>query len=63
MFARSSVRLQVDYVAAFFAEVLRNSPYGSQVRLGDLRTLADSTYEVTEDPQVKELANLIARAD
>jgi Ca-activated chloride channel family protein len=62
-FARSSVRLRVDYVAAFFAEVLRNSPYGSEVRLGDLRTLADTSYEVTEDPQVKELATLISRAE
>lgn len=62
-FARSSVRLRVDYVAAFFAEVLRDSPYGSEVRLDDLRTLADSTYGVTEDPQVRELATLISRAD
>jgi hypothetical protein len=39
------------------------SPYGSEVRLGDLRTLADSTYDVTEVPQVQELATLISRAD
>jgi Ca-activated chloride channel family protein len=61
--ARASARLRVDYVAAFFAEVLRQSPYGSEVRLGDLRSLADATYGDTEDPQVKELAMLISRAD
>jgi Ca-activated chloride channel family protein len=61
-FARSAARLRVDYVAAFFAEVLRGSPYGSEVRLGDLRTLADTAYRDTEDPQVRELATLISRA-
>jgi Ca-activated chloride channel family protein len=62
-FARSSIRLRIDYVAAFFAEVLRESPYGADVRLGDLRTLADTAAGITEDPQVRELATLIARAD
>jgi Ca-activated chloride channel family protein len=61
-FTQSSARLRVDYVAAFLAEVLRESPYASQVRLGDLRTLAQAAYDVTEDPQVAELADLIDRA-
>jgi Ca-activated chloride channel family protein len=61
-FAGASPRLQVCYVAAFFAEYLRRSPYAEGVQLRDLATLADDAYRVTEDPQVGELADLIRRA-
>src|SRR5262249_38709985 len=35
-FAIASPRLRVDYAAAYFAEILRRSPYANEVRLEDL---------------------------
>jgi Ca-activated chloride channel family protein len=61
-FAGASPRLQVCYAAAYFAEVLRESPYGQQVQLADLAVIADRAAAATEDPGVRELADLIDRA-
>jgi Ca-activated chloride channel family protein len=61
-FGGGSPRLQVCYAAAFFAETLRHSPYASAVRLADLASVASTAYDVTDDPQVGELADLIRRA-
>jgi Ca-activated chloride channel family protein len=61
-FAGGSPRLQVCYVAAYFAEALRNSRYAEEVRLHDLAALADTAYHATDDPQVRELADLIRRS-
>jgi len=58
-FAAASPRLRVDYAAAFFAEVLRESPYAEQVRLPDLAAIAESAADQTEDSLVDELAQLI----
>jgi Ca-activated chloride channel family protein len=58
-FGSSSPRLRVDYAAGFLAEVLRQSPYGQDVRLDDLAAIAQTAYRETEDPQVAELAQLI----
>jgi len=62
-FAGASPRLQVCYVAAYFAEVLRGSSYADEVRLRDLAALADMAFHATDDPQVRELADLIRRSD
>jgi len=62
-FAGASPRLQVCYIAAYFAEVLRASQYAAEVRLRDLATLADAAYHATDDPQVRELADLIRRVE
>lgn len=62
-FATASPRLRVDYAAAWFAEVLRRSPYGNEVRLSDLAAVAGSASEQTEDAQVAELVTLIRRSD
>jgi Ca-activated chloride channel family protein len=58
-FTSASPRLRVDYAAAFFGEVLRQSQYGSQVRSNDLAAIADSAFVDTDDAQVHELATLI----
>jgi Ca-activated chloride channel family protein len=59
-FASASPRLRVDYAAGFFAEVLRDSPYGRDVRLEDLADIVESAARQTEDGQVGELGELIA---
>ncbi len=61
-FAGASPRLKVCYAAAFFAEVLRQGPGADQVSLDDLASVADDAYRATEDPQVRELADLIRRS-
>src|SRR5262249_58550707 len=61
-FTSASVRLRVDYAAAFFGEVLRQSQYGGQVRANDLAAIAESAFTDTDDAQVHELAPLIRRA-
>ena len=60
-FAATSPRLQVCYAAGYFAEVLRGSPYGAEVRLPDLAAIASQAAEVTEDPAVTDLAATINR--
>jgi Ca-activated chloride channel family protein len=61
-FADASPRLQVCYAAAYFAEALRHSPYGSEVRLIDLSRMASSAAGRTGDADVADLADLIRRA-
>ena len=61
-FGGASPRLQVCYVAAYFAEELRRSPYGEAVSPGDLAALADDAFAATDDPQIRELAELIRRS-
>jgi Ca-activated chloride channel homolog len=61
-FAEAPPRLQMCYAAAYFAEVLRHSPYGDQVRLGDLAQIASRAADGTGDPDVADLADLIRRA-
>jgi Ca-activated chloride channel family protein len=60
-FAGASPRLRVDYAAAYFAEVLRRSPYGEEVSLADLARIAEDAFYATDDPQVDQLAELIIR--
>jgi Ca-activated chloride channel family protein len=52
-FTNASPRLWVDYAAAFLAEVLRRSPYGSEVRLTDLAALAKRAHGETEDDRAR----------
>lgn len=61
-FAGASPRLRVCYVSAYFAEMLRHSPYAEEVSPGNLAALADDAFFATDDPQVRELADLIRRA-
>jgi Ca-activated chloride channel family protein len=61
-FNNASPRLRVDYAAGFFAEVLRHSPYGQNIRLNDLAAIADDAARQTDDDQAAELADLIRRA-
>jgi Ca-activated chloride channel family protein len=51
--------LQVSYVAAYLAEVLRASQYAEEVRLTDLRTIAQNAGEST---QVRDLADMLTAA-
>jgi Ca-activated chloride channel family protein len=60
-FGGASPRLQVCYVAAYFAEVLRRSPYAEAVSAGDLAAIAEDAFGATDDPQVRELGELIRR--
>jgi Ca-activated chloride channel family protein len=60
-FATAAPRLQVCYVAAYFAEALRRSPYGSEVRLVDLSRVASAAADRTGDSDVTDLAGLIRR--
>nr|BFE64350.1 VWA domain-containing protein [Dactylosporangium thailandense] len=55
-FAESPRPVRVDYAAAYLAEVLRASRYAEEVRLPDLRTIADNAGDST---QTRELANMI----
>jgi len=59
--ATAGARLQVSYAAAFFAESLRQSPYGTQVPADYLARLTDAAADRTEDPAVRELAMEIRR--
>ncbi|MBX6752331.1 MAG: von Willebrand factor type A domain-containing protein [Micromonosporaceae bacterium] len=61
-FDTASPRLRVSYVAGFFAEVLRESPYGQDVRLEDLAAIAQAASGELEDGAVAELADLIWQA-
>ncbi len=61
-FTEAVPRLQVCYAAAYFAEALRRSPYGAEVRLGDLAEIAARAATRTGDPDVADLARLIGRA-
>jgi Ca-activated chloride channel homolog len=61
-FGSASPRLRVDYAAGFFAEILRQSEYGQDVRLADLAAIVHDAYAETEDAQVAELGQLISRS-
>jgi Ca-activated chloride channel family protein len=61
-FTGASPRLQVSYVAAYFAEVLRHSPYGAEVNLPSLAGIADKAADRTDDSAVSDLAAVIRRA-
>jgi Ca-activated chloride channel family protein len=61
-FGTAAPRLRQCYAAAYFAEVLRNSRYGTEVRLADLGRLADDVAAATDDPDVSELAGLVRKA-
>jgi Ca-activated chloride channel family protein len=61
-FASASPRLQVCYSAAFFAEVLRHDSSANDVRLSDLQAIAAGAAASTEDPAVRDLADIIGRA-
>jgi len=61
-FTASRPRLRQCYAAAYFAEVLRGSRLGGQVRLPDLARIADGVAQATEDADVTELAALIRQA-
>jgi Ca-activated chloride channel family protein len=62
-FTGASPYLQTGYAAGYFAEVLRGSPYGQQVRLGDLADIAARAADRTHNNQITDLAGLIRRAD
>jgi Ca-activated chloride channel family protein len=62
-FASASPRLAVDYCAGYLAEVLRGNPAGAYVKLPDLERIARSAAGSTDDADVADLANLIARAN
>jgi Ca-activated chloride channel homolog len=70
----ASAQLRVDYAAAYFAEVLRGSRYGDEVRLSDLASIAEHAATKTDngptgaepapgDADVADLASLIRRAE
>jgi Ca-activated chloride channel family protein len=61
-FDAAAPRLRVCYTAAYFAETLRHSPYGTEVRLSDLATIAKRAAGQTDDPDVADLADIIRRA-
>jgi Ca-activated chloride channel family protein len=56
----ASPRLRVCYAAAYFAEALRGSRYGTEVRLTDLAGIAE---RAARDPEVSDLVSLIRRAE
>jgi hypothetical protein len=62
-FAAAALGLRVSCVAAFFAEILRRSPYAGDVELGDLAGIADAVARQTDDSNVAELADLIRRTE
>jgi Ca-activated chloride channel family protein len=61
-FTEAAPRPHACYAAAYFAEVLRNSPYAGQVRLSDLAAIASGAASRTGDPAISALADLIGRA-
>jgi Ca-activated chloride channel family protein len=61
-FAEAAPRLRVCYVAGYLAEKLRAEPGAPGVNLRDLGTIANRAADATEDPEVRALAQLVARA-
>jgi Ca-activated chloride channel family protein len=55
--------MRTSYAAAYFAEALRESRYGREVRLADLAAIAAEAGDAARDPDVRELADLISQAD
>ncbi|MDG4824768.1 von Willebrand factor type A domain-containing protein [Asanoa sp. WMMD1127] len=60
-FEAAAPRFTVDYVAAYLAVALRGDR-GSAIALAELRRIADRAADRTEDPAVRELADLVDRA-
>jgi Ca-activated chloride channel family protein len=60
-FDEAAPRLQACYAAAYFAESLRDSPYGDEVRMPDLAEIASGAAGRTGDPALSDLATLISR--
>ena len=61
-FEAAAARLHVCYAAAYFAETLRSSQFGAEVRLTELAQIARRARNATDDGDVGELADLIGRA-
>ena len=61
-FDAAGTRLQVCYVAAWFAELLRGGPHASGISPAGLVALAGTVASRAEDPAVTELASLIRSA-
>ncbi|MEV0717733.1 YfbK domain-containing protein, partial [Asanoa sp. NPDC050611] len=59
-FEAAAPRLTVDYVAAYLAESLRGGD--EAIPLRELHRIAERAADRTEDPDVRELANLVSRA-
>jgi Ca-activated chloride channel family protein len=59
-FAAAAPRFTVDYVAAQLAEALRGGE--AAIPLAELSRIADRAADRTEDPAVRELADLVRRA-
>ncbi|OKI85119.1 hypothetical protein A6A27_15055 [Micromonospora sp. CB01531] len=62
-FGKASPQLWTCYAAAYFAQSLQGGPYGREVRLGDLATIAERAAAASEDPEVEELARVIRLAE
>jgi Ca-activated chloride channel family protein len=61
-FPEAAPRLRVGYAAAYFAEVLRHSPYAAEVSPMDLARIASDAAAGTDDADVADLADVIRRA-
>jgi len=61
-FTAGAPQLQVCYAAAYFAESLRNSPYGREVRLTDLASVVTDAADQLDDASVGDLAATIRAA-
>lgn len=61
-FADSSAHFQLDVVAAAYAEVLRNSPWGQELSLSWVAAEASRVAELIDDPDVWDFATLTAAA-
>ncbi len=61
-FTATAPRLRVAYAAGYFAEVLRESPYGPEVRLPDLAAIVRDAGADDDDQAVADLARVIDQA-
>lgn len=61
--ATAGPRVRVCYAAAYFAQLLRQGPGEREVDLAELAAVADRAADETEDPEVRDLATLIRRAE
>lgn len=61
-FTSGDPHLRLAYAAAFFAEILKSTPYANDVRLSELAEIAASANEELNDPKVAELVRTIGGA-
>jgi Ca-activated chloride channel family protein len=61
-FSAGDPHLRLAYAAAFFAEALKSTRYGAEVRLPELQAIASDANEELRDPKVDELVAAIASA-